>query len=117
MEKEIYSDEQLNMFVDAQLETEDMNQIRQHMLDDAGLRERVCQIKAVRELVGIAYENVPRSCWDRRQCAQNKGVVWKSIAASVLLGFGVLLGWQTSPVQSRYVERYGDGDQCLQLLR
>ena len=91
-----YSDEQLNMFIDDQLDTEDKNVLRQRMLDDAVLRERVCQLKAVRELVGVAYENVPRSSWDRRQQKNDKRVLWKSLAASMLLGLGVLLGWQGS---------------------
>ena len=91
-----YNDEKLNMFIDEQLDTDEMNCIREAILDDTALRERVCQLKAVRELVGFAYQSVPRSCWDRRNQKPGYSALWKSAAASLILGFGVLLGWQAS---------------------
>jgi len=93
--KEI-SEEQLNLFVDEQLAQDEMDAIRQALLDDNLLRERVCQLKAVRELIGYAYSEVPSSAYAD---GESKGL-WKSfyaraVAASVMLIVGVLLGWST----------------------
>jgi len=100
MKQNEYSDDKLNMFIDEQLDTGEMNDIRQAMLDDSELRERICQLKAVRELVGHAYQNVPRSCWDRRNHKTSRNALWKSVAASFILGLGALLGWQASEYAS-----------------
>lgn len=89
------TEDRLNLFVDGELETDEMDEIHKAVLDDKELRERVCQLKAVRELVGYAYSNVPASQYD---VAQNKqtGSIWtKAIAASVTLVVGVFLGWET----------------------
>lgn len=91
-----YSEEKLNMFIDEQLDTDEMNSIREAILDNAELRERVCQLKAIRELVGVAYQSVPRSRWDRRSQKPGHSVLWRSMAASFILGLGALIGWQTS---------------------
>ena len=88
------SEETLNLFIDEQLDKAEMDEIRQRLLDDKGLRERVCQLKAVQELIGYAYSDVPRSRVDRRF---NRSLLWKrvssAIAASIILIFGALIGW------------------------
>ncbi len=89
-----YTDEQLNLFIDNQLDTEEKDAIRNSMLEDTSLRERVCQLKAVRELVGYAYESVPPST--SAHAAGNAGKTrywWKEIAAGLLLAVGTLVGW------------------------
>jgi intracellular sulfur oxidation DsrE/DsrF family protein len=89
-----YTDEQLNLFIDNQLDTAEKDEIRHAILEDATLRERVCQLKAVRELVGYAYENVPVPVSGK--AAGNNvpaDYIWKGIAASLLLALGMLAGW------------------------
>lgn len=93
-DKEI-SEEKLNLFIDVELESEEMDIIRQALLDDKGLRERVCQLKAVRELIGYAYSNVPTSRYDEKKSKKKKSFFSGAIAASVLLVTGVILGWST----------------------
>jgi intracellular sulfur oxidation DsrE/DsrF family protein len=84
------------MFVDEQLDGSEMDEIRKALLDDKELRERVCQIKAVRELVGYAYSDVPTAPSEMQGKKQSGTPVWaKAIAASVLLAVGVVLGWAT----------------------
>lgn len=92
--KEI-SDDKLNLFIDEQLDTDEMNEIRQAVLDDKLLRERVCQLNAVRELVGYAYKEVPESPYANRAQRKNRSFFSMAIAASVTLVTGVLLGWLT----------------------
>ena len=90
------TDDVLNMFVDEQLDGSEMDEIRKALLDDKELRERVCQIKAVRELVGYAYSDVPTSPSEMQGKQQTASPVWaKAVAASVLVVVGVFLGWGT----------------------
>lgn len=94
MSDKTYTDEKLNLFVDDQLDTDEKDELRHAILEDASLRERVCQLKAVRELVGYAYESVPEP--DSTSGAGGTGsnrYLWKGIAASVLLAIGMLTGW------------------------
>ena len=89
------TEDRLNLFIDGQLDTDEMNELREALLDDKVLRERVCQLKAVRELVGYAYSDVPAS---RHELSDKKGpsaLVSKAIAASITLVVGVVLGWST----------------------
>lgn len=94
MNDKTYSDEKLNLFIDDQLDTDEKDDIRHSILEDASLRERVCQLKAVRELVGYAYESVPVSDFDSKyQKAGISRYTWRGVAASLLLAVGMLVGW------------------------
>ena len=88
------TEDKLNLFIDKQLDSDEMNDIHEALLDDKDLRERVCQLKGVRELIGYAYSEVPGSQDDIRQRAPSS-IFAKAIAASVTLVVGVLLGWTT----------------------
>jgi intracellular sulfur oxidation DsrE/DsrF family protein len=94
MSESSYTDEQLNLFIDNQLDTDEKDAIRHSILEDAALRERVCQLKAVRELVGYAYENVPEpeTASIANHSTQGK-YLWKGIAAGLLLALGMFAGW------------------------
>jgi len=89
------SEDKLNLFIDEQLDSDEMNDIHQALLDDKELRERVCQLKAVRELVGYAYSEVPVSKYDIQTQKQSTSIFSRAVAASVTLVVGVLLGWGT----------------------
>ena len=89
------TEDRLNCFIDEQLDTDEMNEIHQALLDDKVLRERVCQLKAVRELVGYAYTNVPKSSHDAPQKKQSRSFIGRAFAASILLVVGVVTGWST----------------------
>ena len=87
------TEDKLNLFIDKQLDTDEMNEIHQALLDDKNLRERVCQLKAVRELIGYAYSEVPPSRYEKVKEKNSNSIYAKVIAASVTLVVGVLLGW------------------------
>ncbi len=89
------TEETLNLFIDEQLDTNEMNEIRKILLDDKSLRERVCQLKAVRELIAYAYTEVPGSSHDDPAKKQKKSFIGRAIAASITLTVGVVLGWTT----------------------
>lgn len=89
-----YTDEQLNLFIDNQLDMADKDAIRHAILEDATLRERVCQLKAVRELVGYAYEHVPEPASGKAGGNDvRNNYLWKGIAAGLLLALGMFAGW------------------------
>jgi len=103
--KEITEDK-LNLFIDEQLDSDEMNEIRQALLDDKALRERVCQLKAVRELVGYAYSEVPPSRYEVTVQKNTNSFYGRAIAASITLVVGVLVGWSTyqySPVAGNVI--------------
>ncbi|MGB5398422.1 MAG: hypothetical protein WBN96_14845 [Gammaproteobacteria bacterium] len=96
MDNKQFTDEKLNMFIDGELDTAEANELHEAMLQDPQIRERVCQLKAVRELVGFAYQSPPRSNYDRRVHPDGgRNPVWKSIAAGLLVCLGVVVGWST----------------------
>jgi len=90
-----FTDEKLNLYIDEQLDTDEMHQIHDAMLKDSSLRERICQLKTVRELVGIAYQSPPAPERPRQQRLHRATLAWRGIAASLVLGLGVMLGWGT----------------------
>lgn len=88
------TDDRLNLFIDEQLDSSEMDEIRQQLLDDGSLRERVCQLKAVRELVHYAYETCPGE--DSQTPQQEKPrfrYLFQGLAASVLVFIGLVFGW------------------------
>ncbi len=89
-----FTDDKLNMFIDGQLDSDEMDAMHDALLDDKALRARVCQLKAIRELVNYAYDSVPvpDADSDQRTVVRNS-TIWKSIAASVLIVFGAIAGW------------------------
>jgi len=89
------SEERLNLFIDEQLDSDEMDAIHKAVLEDATLRERVCQLKAVRELVGYAYSEVPPSRYENEKNKRIQPGFYRAIAASMLVFIGVLLGWST----------------------
>lgn len=89
------TEETLNLFIDEQLDTSEMNEIRKILLDDKSLRERVCQLKAVRELIAYAYTEVPGLGRDGPTGKQKKSFFGSAIAASITLTVGIALGWTT----------------------
>ena len=89
------TEDKLNLFIDEELDSDEMNFIREAILDDKELRERVCQLKAVRELIGYAYSEVPPSRHESPGQIRSGAYAGRAVAASVLLVVGVVLGWST----------------------
>jgi intracellular sulfur oxidation DsrE/DsrF family protein len=94
MSDENYTDEKLNLFIDDQLDTDEKDAIRNAMLEHTSIRERVCQLRAVRELVGHAYENVPvTDTTGSNGTKRQRNYLWKGIAAGLMLAVGMFAGW------------------------
>ena len=89
------TEDKLNLFIDEELDSDEMDEIHEALLDDKVLREQVCQLKAVRELVGYAYSEVPPSPQESSDRMRTGSFMGRAVAASVMLVVGVVLGWST----------------------
>ncbi len=90
-DKRTFSDEQLNAFVDNELGIQEREEILAAAAADAELGQRLCALRAGKELVGHAYGRVP----DARRRAGRRVSLWSgALAASIALVIGVLIGWQ-----------------------
>jgi intracellular sulfur oxidation DsrE/DsrF family protein len=90
------SDEMLNAFIDHELSDDDMMQIYTAMSKDTGLRARVCDLRATRDLVRSAYPIPPLVGNAKR--LPSRFPAWGMAAAVALLSVGGLLGWLAYPV-------------------
>ena len=90
-----FSEDKLNLFIDEQLDSDEMSEIHEALLEDKTLRERVCQLKAVRELIGYAYSEVPPSSYECIEKKSSASFLSREVAASVILLVGVFVGWST----------------------
>ena len=85
-----FSDEHLNAFVDNQLGAQECDEILAAVARDAELGQRLCALRAAKELVRHAYGRVPAA---RRTRNLHLPVWGGALAASVVLMLGVLAGW------------------------
>jgi intracellular sulfur oxidation DsrE/DsrF family protein len=85
-----FSDEQLNAFVDRQLGPQECDDILAAIATDAELGQRLCALRATKELVRHAYDKVPAA----RRASNHRLPVWGgALAASLVLMLGMLAGW------------------------
>lgn len=86
-----FSDERLNAFVDNELGTEEREEIFAAIADNAELGQRLCALRASKELVRHAYGHVsPRSRARGRRVSLRSG----ALAAGLALVVGLVAGWQ-----------------------
>ncbi len=88
-----FSDEFLNAFVDDQLETEEKGRAYLEIGQDEELNRRVCELRKLRELVRLSYENPPLPENGLSETVTTTRRVRFNIAAGLTLILGVMLGW------------------------
>lgn len=89
-----FSEEFINAFVDDELTPDEKAQVYAQLGDDEALNRQVCELRKVRDLVGLAYKSVPMphrgltgiATVGRKYC--NNG-----LAAGLALIIGGLAGW------------------------
>ncbi len=87
-----YSDEHLNAYLDNELAGEERTHLIEELRDNDDLRQRVCKLEQVRNMVSIAYHDLPEP--KLKVESQSKFFSsYASIAASVLVVFGLIGGW------------------------
>ena len=82
------SEEMRNAFVDGQLDASEWGSITPHLERDVALREQVCELRTLKDMVRRAYA-VPPMPRERPRRAAGPG--WKTLAAASV-AFAVL-GW------------------------
>lgn len=108
------SEEQLNAFIDGELDSEDRARILEAIQGDPILKASACELRTVQELVRHAYD-FPMTAESRR-CAPAMGGWGKAVAASLLLTTGALLGWvgHGQTTESRLQAMYWDEQNSFQ---
>lgn len=91
-EDERLSEEQLNAFVDNELDPEDKSALYNKAAKSQELDQRLCQQRKLKELVKHAYEDVPRPKRTRKSPLSHSGLFARAIAATILLAVGATAG-------------------------
>lgn len=87
------SDELLNAFVDEQLDADERGSVLDRLQGDKELARRACELRHLKDLSQHAYNTQLPVPTRRKAGAHGGGLLVKGLAASVILGLGVLLGW------------------------
>lgn len=90
-DKRTFSDEQLNAFVDDQLGAQEREEILAAAAEDAELGQRLCALRAAKELVGHAYGRLPAA---RHRTGRRVSLWSGALVAGLALAVGVVAGWQ-----------------------
>jgi intracellular sulfur oxidation DsrE/DsrF family protein len=87
-----FSDEFINAFVDDELTPDEKAQAYARLGDDETLNRQVCELRKVRDLVALAYRNVPAPACSVSAVAAGRKCS-TAIAAGLALVVGGLGGW------------------------
>jgi len=102
------SDEQLQAFVDDEIDTHDRALIMEAVRDDDALACRVCELLQLKDSVRLAYREPPQPSHtkNRWEAAHKTRISLNAVAAVMIFTVGSLLGWlmhtqsATTPVHS-----------------
>ncbi len=87
------SDEFLNAFVDNQLESAEKNLVFDAIDQDESLKERVCDLRGLKEMVQHAYHQPPASSYSPVKRMRSWPPYFQALAACLLLLIGGATGW------------------------
>ena len=89
-----FSDEFLNAFVDNQLASEDKGRAYIEISQDETLNRQVCELRKMRDLVQLAYRDIPSPPVRAITGSPRRAIAGFGIAATVVLSVGIVLGLQ-----------------------
>jgi hypothetical protein len=90
---EHFSEEQLNAFVDGELDPEEKSRLYNQSADSPDLDLRLCQLRKLKELVRHAYDDVPPATRPGGPPLRRSGPFGRSLVAGVLLAVGAAAGY------------------------
>jgi intracellular sulfur oxidation DsrE/DsrF family protein len=90
MNEKIFSQEFLNAFVDDQLTPEEKSRAYEEINRDESLNRQVCELRKVRDLVQLAYRDVPGT---PSTSTPHRRLRLGNVAAGLMLALGVAIGW------------------------
>jgi len=88
-----FSEEQINALVDGELEPEEKSRLYNEAARSEELDQRLCQQRKIKELVKIAYEDVPPPNRGAKPPLTRAGIFGRAIAATVLVAVGLAAGF------------------------
>ena len=86
---EDFSEEQLNAFVDGELDPEERSRLYNASTRSTELDQRLCKQRKLKELVKYAYENVPAPTRPKNPPLSRGSFLGRALAASVLFVVGL----------------------------
>ena len=95
MNTQIMSDEFLNSFIDNQLDPSEKLRAIEIIRQNDALKERVCELRGMKELVQQAYPLPPTYKHRHHTKGYLPKASWQALAACLLLCFGAATGWLT----------------------
>ena len=87
-----YSDEILNAYLDNELADEERKRLIEDLRENDVLRQRVCKLEQVRNMIAISYQDIPEPK-HRQQISKRRFASYSSLAASILVVMGIVGGW------------------------
>jgi intracellular sulfur oxidation DsrE/DsrF family protein len=90
-----YSEEQLNAFVDGELDSNEKSRLLSESARSGELDHRLCQQRKLKELVKHAYEDIPRPSRARGSQGSSYSLLGRSLVAGVLVLIGLGIGFVT----------------------
>jgi intracellular sulfur oxidation DsrE/DsrF family protein len=90
---ERFSEEQLNAFVDDELDPEEKQRVFSEASHNEEFDQRICKQRKVKDLVKLAYEEVPRPGRKGPAPLGRGGLFSRALVASLLLAFGMAMGF------------------------
>lgn len=104
-----FSEEQLNAFVDGELDSDEKSRVFNESQRSEELDRRLCQQRKLKELVEHAYIDVPAPVRKQDLRKLQRGFWGNAIAASILLILGVTIGFygQQYTGQQHVVQEFG----------
>lgn len=86
---EDFSEEQLNAFVDGELDPEERSRLYNASTRSTDLDHRLCKQRKLKELVKHAYENVPAPTRPKNPSLSRGGFLGRALAAGILFVIGL----------------------------
>jgi len=91
-DKHYISDEELNAFLDEQLDADERDHVLEAINSDSHVNQRLNELRLLHDMVQHAYEEPPYRNEMKGKISSKTGSRW-AVAASFVLTLGVLLGW------------------------
>ena len=93
MNREQFSEERLNAFIDGELDALEKSDVFEALNNDNGLHQQACELRQLSELVRHAYEKPPEIEKHRKPDTRRVSPWGRAAAATLLVGLGATLGW------------------------
>jgi intracellular sulfur oxidation DsrE/DsrF family protein len=117
----VISDEILHAFVDGELDVDDSEKLIARMRGDVELKQRVCALRSLQNMVRLAYAEPPVSAGRQPLAAPRRQLVQRCAFGCLILLAGLSGGWALRSVESPAVAGVTapviDGFQAVSLSR